>query len=74
MPETVTIRGEDMTLDLILWRRFGVRGQSLVEQALEINPGLAELGPYIPLGTVVTLPDLPPEQSAPRRHVVSLFG
>lgn len=73
MAETVTIRGEGITLDLLLWRRYGVRGQGLVEEALDINPGLAALGPILPLETVVILPELPPE-TTPTVTVVSLFG
>ena len=74
MTETVTIRGEGITLDLLLWRRYGVRGQGLVEEALELNPGLAGLGAVLPLGTAVTLPDLPPAPVRAPRQVVSLFG
>lgn len=73
MAETITVKGEGLTLDKLLWRRYGVRGQSLVEEALEINPGLAALGPVLPFGTVVMLPELPPE-TAPAVAVVSLFG
>lgn len=74
MPETMTVRGEGITLDLLLWRRYGVRGRSLVEVALEHNPGLAALGPVLPLGTVVKVPDLPPAAATPQRRIVSLFG
>ncbi|WP_274626587.1 tail protein X [Arvimicrobium flavum] len=74
MAEIITIRGEGIMLDLLLWRRYGVRGQGLVERTLELNPGLAELGPVLPIGTVVTIPDLPPTPSRPARRVVSLFG
>lgn len=73
MAEIVTVRGEAITLDLLLWRRYGVRGQGLVEEALDINPGLAALGPVLPLETVVVLPELP-AQTTPAVTVVSLFG
>ncbi len=74
MAETITIRGDGITVDLLLWRRYGVRGKSLVEQTLTGNPGLAALGPYLPHGTVVSLPDLPPAAARPVRKAVSLFG
>lgn len=74
MPETITVRGENIPLDLLLWRRYGVRGQDLVEQTLDLNPGLADMGPILPLGTTVVIPDLPPAQAAPAVKVVSLFG
>lgn len=72
MAETVTIRGDGITLDLLLWRRFGRVGQSIVEETLALNPGIAALGPELPLGTAVMLPDAPagtPYASQP----VSLF-
>lgn len=74
MHETIIVRGEGITLDLILWRRHGVRGQALVADTLSISPGLAALGPILPLGTSVTIPDLPPQPTAPPVKVVSLFG
>ncbi len=74
MPETIVVRGEAVTLDLLLWRRHGVRGQALVEEALDLNPGLAALGPVLPLGTPVILPDLPTLPATPPVRVVSLFG
>lgn len=73
MTESVTVKGEGLTLDLILWRRYGVRGRSLVEAALAANPGLAMLGPELPLGTVIIIPDLPPQTTAVQSRV-SLFG
>lgn len=73
MPETITIRGEGITLDLLLWRRYGVRGQALVEAALRLNPGLAALGPVLPLGIAVKIPELPPATQSTRRYV-SMFG
>lgn len=49
----LSIEGD--TVDLISFNRFGdVPGQ--VELVLAANPGLAELGPILPMGTVVILP------------------
>lgn len=73
MTETITVRGEGITLDLILHRRYGVRGRSLLERTLRLNPGLASLNIVLPLGTVVVVPDLPSE-TLMKRRVVSLFG
>lgn len=72
MPETVTIKGEGITLDLLLWRRHGRRGQDLLKQAFQLNPGIAAKGYFLPLGTVVVLPDLP--KATQERRVVNLFG
>ena len=40
-------------------RRFYGRESGAVEAVLEANPGLADLGPVLPAGTDVELPDLP---------------
>lgn len=44
------------TVDLICWRMLG-RTQGVAEQVLELNPGLAALGPMLPENTAVILPD-----------------
>lgn len=54
--ETVTIRGEAITASLLVWRRFKAPMPGVVERLYDINPGLAELGPHLPINTVVRLP------------------
>ncbi|SNY94047.1 P2-like prophage tail protein X [Cohaesibacter sp. ES.047] len=73
MAETITIEGDNITLDLLLVRRFGFAGQGAVSKTLALNPGLSALGPVLPLGTKVTFPDAPvvPDRQA---KVVTLFG
>lgn len=73
MPETITVAGDNLSLDLILYRRDGRAGQDLVEAALALNPGLAALGPVIPVGTRVILPDPPLAPRQALRAPVSLF-
>lgn len=46
------------TLDSLCWRHLGT--SAAVEAALELNPGLAALGPVLPNGHPVTLPDQSP--------------
>ena len=46
------------TVDQLCWRHLG-RTEAVVEAMLDINPGLAALGPVLPAGTLVTLPDTP---------------
>jgi len=72
--QTIIVKGEGITLDLLLWRAYGVRGRSLVESTLAFNTDLASLGVIIPMGMAVNLPDLPPEELGQSRNVVSLFG
>lgn len=72
--KTVTIKGEGITADLLLFRTYGVSGQALVEEFYDINPGVAALGPVLPLGTVVTIPDQPAVTSPAVAQPVTLFG
>ena len=57
------------TLDLICWRQYG-RTAGVVEQVLEANPGLARLGPILPHGTLVQLPEI---ATQPHRQTVQLW-
>ena len=54
---------EGDTLDRICWLHYG--RESAVPRVIEANPGISDLGPYLPAGTLVTLPDLadPPRQT-----------
>jgi phage tail protein X len=53
------------TLDRLCWRALG-HTAGVVEAALEANPGLATLGPVLPHGTPVDLPDPAATPEAPR--------
>ncbi|TRL35483.1 tail protein X [Rhizobium straminoryzae] len=66
MPETYTVRGEGQTVELVLHRRHGARGRTLIAETLRINPGLAALGAWLPPGTQFLLPDLPAETATVR--------
>lgn len=55
------------TVDLICWRYYG-RTAGVTEQVLDANPGIADLGPQLPIGTIVALPESP----APSSSVASL--
>ena len=43
------------TLDLLLWREAGL-GPGEITRVLDANPGLADLGTILPLGTSVIVP------------------
>lgn len=61
------------TLDAICWRVLG-RTEGVTEQAYDLNPHLAELGPNLPGGTQVTLPDMATTTSTPaKRATVKLW-
>ncbi|OJW73012.1 MAG: phage tail protein [Sphingomonadales bacterium 63-6] len=68
--ETIQTRAGEM-LDELVWRHRG-RTAALVEKALELNPGLADLGPILPAGLTITLPDA--ESARPLRETVKLWG
>ena len=55
---TTYMASEGDSVDLIAWRYYGTLGSRVVARVLEANPGLADLGPLLPAGTTVTLPDL----------------
>lgn len=52
---TVIARQYD-TLDTICWRELGAT-RGVVEAVYELNRGLADLGPILPHGTPVQLPE-----------------
>ena len=52
--QQLTARQGD-TLDLLLWRDAGL-GPEHLTRVLDANPGLADLGTILPLGTLVTVP------------------
>lgn len=74
MPQTFQIRRQGMTVELLLHQAYGVEGRSLLEETLAKNPGLSGLGSFLPLGTVLTIPDKPAANATVFRPVVSLFG
>lgn len=54
------------TVDLLCWR-YLQRTQGTVEATYLLNPGLADHGPILPAGLVVTLPE--PTTTSTRRTV-----
>lgn len=45
------------SLDALIYRHKGIV-PGYLETVLEANPGIADLGPILPMGTVVSLPDI----------------
>lgn len=54
--ETITVAGDEITVSLIIWRRFKRPMPGLAEQVYDINQELAEMGPILPVGTTFQLP------------------
>ncbi|QRQ88517.1 tail protein X [Cupriavidus oxalaticus] len=58
-----TVQGD--TVDSVCQRIYG-RTAGVTEAVFEANPGLADLGPVLPHGTVIDLPDTPPQPAVQR--------
>ena len=71
MPRTVSAQQGD-TLDMICWRELGTTSGGVVEAAMDLNRGIAEAGPILSEGQIVTLPDLP-SPAAITRETVNLW-
>ena len=54
--ESHTVVGDHITASLMIWRRFRLPSPGALEAMLDANPGLADAGPVIPVGTVVAVP------------------
>lgn len=50
---------EGETVEALVWRALGTRAGRIVERVLDANVGLAALGPVLPAGTRVMVPELP---------------
>lgn len=69
----VQVTRENMTLELVVWAALGSQDDGVVEQAFALNPGLAALGVFIPVGTFVELPE--PQAAKPAlRETVQLWS
>lgn len=48
--EALVVQQEFTTIDLLLWRRFGIQVDGMVEKVLAANPGAADTI-FLPVGT-----------------------
>lgn len=68
MASAVQVRShQGDTVDTICWRHLGSSAD--VEATLQLNPGLAALGPELPIGTLVTLPAATQAAAAQNNHI-----
>lgn len=67
MTETRAVQGD--TVDRICYRHYGYTA-GVTEAVYEANPGLAELGPVLPIGTIVNLPAI---ASQPTKATIQLW-
>lgn len=52
------ITREGDTMDFIAWKHYGATTNRVVEKVLDANRGLADLGPILPAGLRIELPDV----------------
>jgi phage tail protein X len=71
--ETITVAGDELTLDLLIWRRFRRPMRGMLTRIYELNPRLSELPTILPVGTKVVIPIDPPPRLAPSRKVIQLW-
>ncbi|KAB0269076.1 tail protein X [Microvirga brassicacearum] len=71
--ETYTVATEGLTLSGMVWRRFKKPMFGMVERILAMNQNLASVGPYLPVGTKVSIPIDPPSTDVLSRPVVQLW-
>jgi phage tail protein X len=69
----VQVLREGMTVDLVVWRAFGRQDAGIVEATLALNPGIADAGAILTVGSHVELPEPQAEQPA-LRETVALWG
>lgn len=68
------MRLNGMSLSKIIWRRFKRPMEGLAEQTLELNPGLAALGPILPYKTEFNLPIPVIQEEVKLVPVVRIWG
>ncbi len=57
--DLVTVQGEFVTVDLLVWRRYKMQTTGIMEALLDANPHLSRLhkdSPFLPIGTQVRIP------------------
>lgn len=57
------------TIDLICYRYYG-RTAGVTEQVIEANPQLVDIGPVLPNGTEIELPE---QTATPEKTMISLW-
>lgn len=70
--KTVMVEGDSIALDALLFQIMG--REDLVPAVLDANPGLARLGPILPVGTQFVIPEPDSEEAIAIRPSVTLWS
>jgi len=54
--ETYTVTAAEISVPRMVWRRFKRPMPGMTERIFALNPGIAAMGPYLDMGTVVVIP------------------
>jgi len=71
--EIINVRGEGITLERLIARKVRSYLPGYVERVLDINPGLAALGPILPVGAQFLLPAPSAEERGSAVQVIKLW-
>ncbi len=69
--DTVTARAGD-TLDELVWRTCAL-GPADLPAVIALNPGIADRGPLLAAGTIVTVPPAPTTPVTATRDLIQLW-
>ena len=65
---------EHEMLDHMCFRHYG-QSERATEMVLEANPHLADVGPHLPVGLQIILPDIPEDQLKPEvKRKIKVFA
>ncbi|MCW2410883.1 MULTISPECIES: tail protein X [unclassified Sphingobium] len=70
MQSLTALQGD--TVDALIWREAGL-GSGSIGAVLDANPGLADLGPILPLGTIVMVPISKAPEATRQRPLTQLW-
>jgi phage tail protein X len=71
--EKITISGAGLTVSRLIWNRFQHPGPGMLGRIYDLNPGLADFGTEIPIGTTVFVPVPVETNSEPVVEKVTLW-
>jgi phage tail protein X len=70
--KTIMIEGDNAVLDRVIFEATGREDQ--VPAVLDANPGLAQLGPVLPVGTLIKVPESPLEDVVETLPITTLWS